>query len=94
MTDVSRLYKSRRQIFTVQMVRICICSTTKTHFEPTIRSLMFSGVSSVSSFGSMRLLLVREMTLMPIMKTVSVIWGRLDIVASGCLGQAGGVEYC
>lgn len=72
-TDVRRLYMMSRQNLMVQMVTICICSTTSTHFDPYARSLMFSGVSSVVSLGSMRLLLVCEMMLMPINKMVSVI---------------------
>ena len=74
-TDVKRLYMMRRQALTVQIVTHCICSTTRTIFEPYSLSAITSGVSSMGFFGSMRLLFVRTMTFMPAMRTVSVIWG-------------------
>ena len=74
-TDVKRLYMIRRHALIVQIVTHCICSTTRTIFEPYTLSAITSGVSSMGLSGSMRLLFVRTMTFMPAMRTVSVIWG-------------------
>ena len=72
-TDVKRLYMMRRHAFTVHIVMHCICSTTRTIFEPYSLSLITSGVSCIGTFGSIRLLLVFTTTFIPAIRTVSVI---------------------
>lgn len=63
----------RRHALTSQVVISCTCSVTNTIFDPNSRVLISSGVSTTFSFGSIKLLLVREMMLMVTKTVVSVI---------------------
>ena len=57
------------------IVKICICSTTKTSFEPYILSLISSGVNvDTFSLGAIRLLLVFNTICINAIKTVSVTY--------------------
>lgn len=76
-TRVMRLYMMRRQALTSQIVRICICSTTKTSLDPYIRVLTSaSEYCEMSSPGGIRLLLVFVISCMMAMSTVSVAWPK------------------
>ena len=70
---VIRLYITKRQVFTNQTVRICICSTTKTSLEPKTRSLISCAENlETSSPGAMRLLLLLMIKCITAITTVSV----------------------
>lgn len=73
MAYVMRLYISKRQAFTSHIVRICICSTTRTSFDPYTReSISCWEKRETSSPGAIRLLLVFTTMCMTAIRTVSV----------------------
>ena len=62
----------KRQHFITQIVRHCMHSTTRIILEPSSRFSTSSGVNTISSFGSNKLVPVRDSMLIPTMMTVSV----------------------
>lgn len=92
-TYVKRLYMIKRQTLTLQISRICICSTTMTILEPNSLIAIFSGDKSTSAGFSIRFVGVYVRTLTPIDTTVRQICPAGQLRGSP-FASTGDCSYC